>query len=252
MESQAAQNKRPRLVSRTVAVVFHLDVVRIDQPPGNQLLEYGIIHAVRKGLHIRDAVFTRKGVTIVPSTPAPCPRGAVSQSTGLRILFTDGLLPFSLQLVTVLWCVAQILPEGTFAAPARADLENEIVALFGPEILFPLLLCPVPSSAHPTQETQNLLFEGGKALRMHEGTEGALLIAADHLDRFRFQAAGWIHLGLEATLRIAALREGLYSLLAAAYATGTALIFVGIILFPFSRKKARFGRRGVSLMQATV
>lgn len=247
MEGQATQNERPRLVSRAVTVVFHLDVVRIDQSPGNQFLEYGVIHAVGKGLHVRDAVFAGNGVAVVPSAPTPGPRGAVSQSSRLRILFADRLLPFPLQLVTILGRVAQVLLEGTFAAPARANLENEVVALFGPEILFPLFLGPVSSSAHPPQEAQNLLFEGRKALRMHEGTEGTLLVATDHLDGFGFQAARWIHLGLEAALRAAALREGLRSLLAVAHAT--ALLFVG---FPFSRKKARFGRRGVSLMQAAV
>ena len=58
VERETGENKRASVVARTVAVVFHLDVVRVDEVAGNKTLKYLVPNSVREGLHVGCAIFT--------------------------------------------------------------------------------------------------------------------------------------------------------------------------------------------------
>lgn len=53
MEGQTTENERASIIAGSIAIILHLDVVRVDQVPGQKLLEYAVVGAMGKRLHVR-------------------------------------------------------------------------------------------------------------------------------------------------------------------------------------------------------
>ena len=222
--SQRAEHKGPGVIPSSVAVVLHLDVVRVDQVSGHMSLKDGIVCPVGKRLHVgprhaaaharqrgqdrrgrgdHTSILTGGGVVVGPGaeTAVTSTHGAIPRPDGdSHLLPTGRPLPLPLPLICAVsgptpchthpTTISQVPPEAPPVAATRRELEDKVVALLGPEVLSALLLGPVLGSTHATQKTQHLLLKGREARGVHEGGDRALVITADHPDQLRVWANG--------------------------------------------------------------
>ena len=201
MVSKAAQDEGPGIVPGPIAVVLHLDVVGVYKVTWHVFLEYGVVSAVGKRLHVGkhagengggrghddSPVIARRGVTVCPPRPhgpTACSLCTVARPYGYGHFLTTGrALTFPLGLIATLRpsaVVSQVLTQCSFVTAAGRHLEDEVITLFCPEVLPSLLLRPISRPTHPTQAAKQLLLEGHEASGMHERRDGTLIVTTNH------------------------------------------------------------------------
>ena len=244
MEGETREHKGAGVISSAIPVVLHLYVVRVDQMTRDKPFEDLVASAVGKRLHVRSPVFTRNGIAVVSSTSHPHrPYNAVGNLVWQRHFFSYRPFPSSFELVSTLGRHGQVFLQRTLTTATRAQLVDQIVALFSPEILPPLLFGPITGSTHAPQTAQHLLLEVDKAFVVHPGTVGTLVVAAHHLHRVYLRTCGVHGVAGEAVFGRATQREGIRRRF-------TRRIALGIAQLPRCTRHVCPGRREMGLQGA--